>query len=105
MKLLHLEIGDSKGDLLEYYAKINIDNVTKDSIIFTLYRSLDVIDLKVNGLEYSKYIRDGDWIILENNIEGEVEIEINVSGRLPYLLGEVTDRTMLLMPDFLGILY
>lgn len=100
MKLLHLEIGDSKGDLLEYYAKINIDNVTKDSIIFTLYRSLDVIDLKVNGLEYSKYIRDGDWIILENNIEGEVEIEINVSGRLPYLLGEVTDRTMLLMPDF-----
>jgi len=100
MKLLHLEIGDSKGDLLEYYAKINIDNVTKDLIVFTLYRSLEVIDLKVNGLGYSKYIRDGDWIVLENNIEGEVEIEINVSGRLPYSFGEVTDRTMLLMPDF-----
>ncbi|RXE58505.1 ABC-2 family transporter permease [Acetivibrio mesophilus] len=100
IKLLHLELGDSKGDLLEYYAKINIDNVRKEPVIFTLYRSLAVKNVKVNGSEYNEFIRDGDWIVIQEPLKGELEIEINVSGKLPYLLGEITDHTLLLMPDF-----
>ena len=69
-------------------------------MVLTLYRSLGVRDVKVNGIEYNEFVREGDWIILQNPTLGRVEIEINVSGRLPYLLGEVTDRTLLLMPDF-----
>lgn len=100
IKLLHLELGDSKGNLLEYYAKINIDNIKNEPIIFTLYRSFAIKDVKINGTEYNEFVRDRDWIIIQDPPEGEAEIEINVSGRLSYALGEVTDRTLLLRPDF-----
>lgn len=100
IKSLQLELERSKGDLLEYYAKIDVHNVKEQSMVLTLYRSLGVRDVKVNGIEYNEFVREGDWIILQIPTLGRVEIEINVSGRLPYLLGEVTDRTLLLMPDF-----
>jgi len=100
INLLSLEIGSNKGDLLEYSARINIDNVTKEPIVLTLYRSLGIREVKVNGLDYTEYMRERDWIIFQKHPEGKVEIEINVSGRLPYSLAEITDRTMVLMPDF-----
>jgi len=59
IKLLHLELGDSKGNLLEYYAKINIDNIKNEPVIFTLYRSFAIKDVKINGTEYNEFVRIG----------------------------------------------
>ncbi|PQQ66900.1 hypothetical protein [Acetivibrio saccincola] len=99
IKSLHIDIG-GKNDRLEYNAKIQLDNLSKDAIIFTLYRSLEIESIKINGSEKENYIRENDWIILEEHSGGNIEIEMSVSGKLPITLGEVTHRTMLLTPDF-----
>lgn len=97
---LGINLDESKDDLLRYDAKILISNVSKKTLIFTLYRTLEITDVKVNGQFQEHFVRDNDWIILDNNLAGNIEICFSVTGTLPYSLGEISDRTMLLTPDF-----
>lgn len=97
---LRIDIKDEKDDSLSYGVKIELNNVSGEEVIFTLYRTLDIKNVKINGLVDEKFMRNRDWVIFNIKDKGNVEIEFEVEGKIPYAFGEVSDRTLLLTYDF-----
>ncbi|MEN8906559.1 MAG: hypothetical protein ABF289_11430 [Clostridiales bacterium] len=95
---MEIELGKADNNKLNYKITMDIEKIIGNEIIFTLYRSLNVKNMKINN-EQTQFIRKDDLLIINGIKSNNIKITFDVSGKLPNTIGEITQKTLLLTYD------